>query len=343
MEFWERMGDACDEARRKVEVLERDYRIDGLALRLRFFGEPLASKLSPAFSHCLASPDESPPRPSLTIDLWDTASTGVRASVPPWRRPEPALAGSLDYYHDRRFRLLFRHRNTLWLQDRASGRGMYWCEDASEISGSQMASPLRQLLAWWALDQDRVLCHAGAVGSAGGAVLLAGRSGAGKSTTALACQAGGLSFLGDDCVIVSDGPAPRVASLYNSAKLNRDNLDRFPGWKHRVHNPERPAPEKAVFFVDRWEPRSIVRAGPLRAILLPRIVGSTATRLRPASAVESLVALAPSSIRQTCGEGHETLRSLARFSAIVPGFVLELGTDLAQIPEVVARVLAGNA
>lgn len=343
MEFWERMGDACDEARRRVGVLDRDYGIDGLSLRLRFFGDTLASKLSPAFSHCLVGPGEATAWPSLTIDLWDTATTGVRIPDPPWRRPEPALAGSLDYYHDRRFRLLFRHRNTLWLQDRANGRGMYWCEDAKEISASQMASPLRQLLAWWALDERRVLCHAGAVGGAGGAVLLAGRSGAGKSTTALACHAGGLSFLGDDCVIVSDGPAPRVASLYNSAKLNGDNLDRFPGWKPRVHNPERPARDKAVFFVDRWEPRSIDRAGPLRAILLPRIVGSTTTRLRPASAVESLIALAPSSIRQTCGEGHETLRSLARFTAVVPGFVLELGTDLSQIPDVVARVIAGNA
>lgn len=343
MEFWERMGDARDAARRSVEVLEQDLRIDGRPLTLRYFGTALASKLAPAFSHCLARPGDVPGRPSLTIDLWDTASTGVRIPDPPWRRPEPALAGSLDYYHDARFRFLFRHKNTLWLLDRSSARAMYWCADPDQISGSQMASPLRQLLAWWALDEQRVLCHAGAVGCDDGAVLLAGKSGSGKSTTTLACHAAGLSFLGDDCVIASDSPAPRVASVYNSAKLNGDNVDRFPRWKHRVHNPQRPASEKAVFFVDAWEPRTIARDRPLRAILLPKIVGTTATRLRPATSIESLVALAPSSIRQTCGEGHETLRALARLGAAVPGFVLELGTDLAQIPDVVARVLAGDA
>jgi len=343
VEFWERMGDACGEARRRVPVRECRFGVDGLALHLRFAGQALLTALSPAFSHLRLEPGEEPARASLTIDLWDSASTGTSIPVPPWLRPEPALAGSLDYYHDDRLRLLFRHRNTLWMLDRASGRGMYWCEDPRQISGSQMASPLRQILAWWALDEQRVLCHAGAVGNADGAVLLAGKSGSGKSTTTLACHAAGMSFLGDDCVIVSDRPAPRVASVYNSAKLNGDNLDRFPAWKPRVHNPRRPPSEKAVFFVHDWTPGSLVSDLPLRAILLPRIVGTVETKVRPASAVESLVALAPSSIRQTCGEGHATLQSLARVNAKVRSFVLELGTDLSRIPEVVTRVLAGDA
>ena len=98
-----------------------------------------------------------------------------------------------------------------------------------------------------------------------------------------------------------------------------------------------------MFFVHDWTPEALVSDLPLRAILLPRIVGAMETKVRPASAVESLVALAPSSIRQTCGEGHATLRSIARVNANVPSFVLELGTDLARIPEVVRRVLAGDA
>ncbi|MEO8486158.1 MAG: serine kinase [Betaproteobacteria bacterium] len=343
MDYWERIGDAFDDARRRVTVVESDFRIDGLPLRLRFAGQALAAALSPAFSHCIPDPGQAGARASLTIDLWDSASTGVPIPAPSWSRPEPALAGSLDYYHDRRLRLLFRHKNTLWMLDRDSGRGMYWCEDPQKISGSQMASPLRQILAWWALDEERVLCHAGAVGNCDGAVLLAGKSGSGKSTTALACHAAGMSFLGDDCVIVSDRPAPRVASVYNSAKLNGDNLERFPVWQGRVHNPQRTASEKALFFLHAWAPRSLARGLPLRAILLPRITGTAETRLKPATAVESLVALAPSSIRQTCGEGHATLESLARVHALVPTFVLELGTDLTRIAEVVAGVLARNA
>ena len=79
-----------------------------------------------------------------------------------------------------------------------------------------------------------------------------------------------------------------------------------------------------MFFVHYWTPGSLVSDLPLRAILLPRIVGTVETKVRPASAVESLVALAPSSIRQTCGEGHATLQSLARVNAKVRSFVLEV-------------------
>ena len=51
-------------------------------------------------------------------------------------------------------------------------------------------APFRTILTWWAADHRLALVHAAAVATGDGAVVLAGTSGAGKSTTALGLPRG---------------------------------------------------------------------------------------------------------------------------------------------------------
>ena len=82
------------------------------------------------------------------------------------------------------------------------------------------------------------------------ALLLAGRSGSGKSTTAMLAFDSDLLYAGDDFALVREGPEPRVFGLYSSAKLNRDGLERMPAlWPH-VSNPSRLEIEKALVYLD---------------------------------------------------------------------------------------------
>ena len=70
--------------------------------------------------------------------------------------------------------------------------------------------------------------HAGAIGTDGGAVLVVGRGGRGKSTTTLAGLGAGLKYVGDDYVAVETKDRPLVHSIYNAGKLEPHHLERFP-------------------------------------------------------------------------------------------------------------------
>jgi hypothetical protein len=184
--------------------------------------------------------------------------------------------------------------------------------------------------------------HAGAVGNQTGSVLLAGQGGSGKSTTALACLNSPLFYISDDYCLLTNEPEPYVYSLYNSAKLEADNMHRLPHLVRLVSNSDRLAEEKALLFLQQHLPEKVITGLPVRAILLPHVSGRPETRLSPASSIAGLKALAPSTIFQLPGAGQRTFQALTRFVKQVPCYNLELGTKVGQIPEVIMHLLAGR-
>jgi hypothetical protein len=212
---------------------------------------------------------------------------------------------------------------------------LHYVPDASNVVWYQKATPLKDIVHAWTRRHDLHLIHAAAVGNHQGGVLIAGVAGAGKSTTSLACLRGGLAFAGDDYVLV-DVERPFVHSLYSSAKLEWDNLDRHPGL-FRPGNSR--ADPKALAFLARDAPERVVRGLPVRAFLLPTITGRHETRVVPTSGARALLGLAPSTMLQMPGHGQGSLGAMARLVDGLPAFRLELGTDLSAIPDVVDTVI----
>ena len=85
--------------------------------------------------------------------------------------------------------------------------------------------------------------------TASGGVLIAGKSGSGKSTTTLACLTSGLLYAGDDYVLADVAAEPYVHSLYSTAKLVPDNCDRFPQLRPLVSNPDKLDEQKALIYL----------------------------------------------------------------------------------------------
>ena len=130
--------------------------------------------------------------------------------------------------------------------------------------------PFRTILTWWAADRGLAMVHASAVAWGDGAALIAGGSGAGKSTTAMACLAAGLDLLGDDACVVGLDPEPHLWSVYRRAKLEPDAAQ----W----------LPSLDALVVVRTEDQTHLDPGtrhrrdaPLRAVVLPRVTGERAT------------------------------------------------------------------
>jgi len=336
VEYFQSVYDLFKSSRQTTGAIQRSYIIGGYRIRLSFSGAALLS-LTKALEH-LATDDHS--TPDLTICLWDTESTGQRMIPRPWQEDDFLARGVIQGYNTERIYTAFQHGSgAVSVLDAERNLAVFWAPD-SRLPYWEYGSPLRSILHWWLLSRGLQLVHAAAVGNSTGGVLIGGKGGSGKSTTALACLESNLSYVGDDYTLLGLDSGPVVHSLYNSAKLNSDHVQRFPSLLPKVANPDRLADEKALLFVNEHDPAKVATRLPVRAILLPRVTGRPETRLKRVSVAMTLAALAPSTIFQLPRAGGEAFKFLAAFARGLPCFSLEAGTDLSTIPPVIERLLA---
>ena len=227
----------------------------------------------------------------------------------------------------------------LSLFDTVTATGIYWTQAADPLPYWAKASPLRCLFHWWAQTKGYQLVHAAAVGCEGRGVLITGKGGVGKSTTALSCLGKGLNYVGDDYVVVQLDPAPQVHSLYSTAKLNWDQMARFPGLADLVSNQDTAASEKAVMYLCPGMDGRIARSLPLHAILTPRIVNQPQTELEAISAAALHRATAFTTMSQLPHASQYTHEFISSLIEKLSGFQLALGRDLEPAIDVIVRLL----
>ena len=133
--------------------------------------------------------------------------------------------------------------------------------------------------------------------------MLAGRSGSGKSTTALASLLNhGWRFVADDYCVVRNGTnRPIVHSLYCSAKIDGTMSAAFADLCCGAYSVDgtRDPEEKLVLNLHRSASERLLKELPLRAILLPRILrgnnrGVSGQRFKRVGSGAAVRALAPS-------------------------------------------------
>jgi hypothetical protein len=330
---------------------ERFVRVAGSNIRIQDTTGLLLGPLTRALRHLAV---ERPNAVELTVHLWDGGDS-FRAPPATWawrdehESPPPPdhqrtagfdPSGEMAAFNTPLARTAFHvYPNTLRVLDRARRQAFYWIEDAGLLPYYVRSAPLFDILAWWLGDRGLSLVHGGAVGTPQGGVLLVGESGAGKSTSTLACLNTGLLYAGDDYCLVGGGPQPFVHSLYSTAKLKGEaDLRRFPALRELVDNPGAPSEKRLLFLHERW-PAAVTAGFPLRAILIPRFTGDTATRLVPTSPGVALRHVVPSTMRQFPGMAREAFTRLSRLAPRLPCYWLETGTDVARIPKVIQRLL----
>jgi hypothetical protein len=324
--------------RRPESVHESFYVFAGHSARLRIVGRNLAEHIVRPFSH-LRVDEPSGEAPKLTIDLWDETETKIRCQT---RSNENELRWSQLTVEsvDRRF-MAQRLPNTLTCLDRRDERivgSMAWSD---RIFIYERAKPFSRLLLEWHNDRNIQIIHAGLVASSDGqGVLFGGKSGSGKSTTALACLCGGLSFLSEDYVGLERLPDGSFVghSVYNSVFLETNHLTLFRSLApHLIRG--MPHEEKSTVVLSHVFPERLVRAVPIRAIALPRVVETPDTKLQPASKGEALLALGPSSLRQIPSTGARAFEIVAQLVEQLPCYWLEINHELTEIPKRVEQLL----
>jgi hypothetical protein len=205
--------------------------------------------------------------------------------------------------------------------------------------------PLRLLLHWAGGAEERGMIHAGTLGYQGRGVFLVGAGGSGKSGTTLSGILNGLSSVGDDYVAVSaTGGIVEAQAVLRLMKqdirglrrlgleIGKGPLDGRSNWQGKIE-------------FDYGALAAGVRAERLAmtAILMPHITRSTSSSIRPASAREAMLAMAPSSLYQLHGSWREDFGLIAYIARALPAFHLDLSEDPAEIAAAIRAFIGDGA
>ncbi|MBN8598226.1 MAG: hypothetical protein J0L78_11185 [Planctomycetes bacterium] len=325
---------ACDGAFQRAAAISGTSRshffsIGGHRIKLNFASEALAAQLTQALEHVRSEPGDA----ELEVGIWEGRDSAPPPLPDSWMQARYFPRGRLPGMEHPDLRLVVLPGATsVSLLDLSSNRGWYCAADAAKVAFWESASPLRSLLHAWLSARNVFLLHAAAIGTDNGALLLVGKSGSGKSTTALLGLSAGMSYLGDDfCLAEISRGRPIVHACYSSAKVCNDALPRFRGLHARLGNPDRPPDEKAVFFLNGTHDAQLPQSLPLRAILLPHVAVDQPVRLQPVSPGHALTALSPSTIMQLPDADRRDLAFHAALSKAIPAYRLSLNRDDAAV------------
>lgn len=325
---------AHDSLRARAAPIVEHVSIAGMHICLTFWSPRLRQKLAPALAHATCDPIL---RPALTIHLWDSASTGVPLALP-YKNPAYVLdAGPDERVHiaDGFLGTYVPGEEFMNLYDTREGVAYFWVPDADTVQGWLAAAPARTLFHWFLGGRGMQLVHAACVGSDGRAVLLAAKSGSGKSTTALACVRAGMEYLADDYVVV-DVENAEAHSLYSSLKVAPERADAIPelAGKSILLSPTE---KKQVVFLGEAFSERIRPSAKLAALMVPVIGKAAETGIVPAKKRDALLALAPTTLFQLPLAREDSFSALADLVKGLPCYFLMLGPDPDEVP---ARIRA---
>ncbi|HKT15511.1 MAG TPA: glycosyltransferase family A protein [Allosphingosinicella sp.] len=321
--FFEAALERTLQAESRAGTIEQDIALLGETIRLRFAGQACHDAFMPALAHLAVARVA---EPGSLLHIWDTDQSGVAMAPAPCPGSAFTYRGDIWTMLSRRVRSAFQGGEaSLSLLDVETNEGIYWTRSARDLPYWTKAAPLRAILNWWIVARGGQFLHGAAFGNADGGLLLTGKGGVGKSTTALQCLAAGFDYAGDDYVAVTGGEAPAAHSIYCTAKVNPSSIDRFAAFKPRLLRSS--TEEKAVAYLfPEWRDR-IVRSLPIKAVLTPEIRNMATSTIEATPRQRLLDAASFTTIAMLPHSGQDTIRFVERLLDRRPGYVLGLGSD----------------
>ncbi len=331
-----------DRAVQRAGLVERYFQIGTHAIRIRFAGDALVSSMTSALAHVMNSVASYTDGEfdGLTLSVFDSESTGIPLSEFPFSSQTSSETTERWYGNQGGCHVYFQQGvNALQVLNLHNKQAIYWVPSVEQIPYYVVAAPFLATFHWWFGSKGGVLIHGGAVGDREGGVMLTGKGGSGKSTSVLSCLDSQLKYAGDDYCLLATHPEPHVYSLYNSAKLEPSNRDRFPQLNGSLWKSDQISGEKTLFLLHPRFAEKFISDFPLKAILLPRVMGQKDTTVEPVHSAEAVRALAPTSVIQLPGARHVSFGRMTEIVKRVPSFRLKSGLDLKQIPRTIEALL----
>lgn len=306
-------------------------RLAGRAIYLCTPSIELRDRLLPALEHLVDSRQIE--LPELTIWYADDRDLPARLKAPPW------IGFNGQGYNDSiaqdDVQVFFQPWQTqLFLYSKSRRTGIYWVQRTEDVPWWECTFSFRAIFHLWTQDLPAQLVHAGAMAKNGRGVLIPGPSGSGKSTSCLNLLRAGYDYLGDDYVWVELGEQIKAFTLYQTAKVEPDNLiQRFGDWEPFITNKELYKQQKAIFNVKDLYPSAVIGESSIKGILLPRVAHQEVTLFDKANPTNALMAMAPTTLHHLPHNRVVSYHKFRSISLLLPSYHLRLGRDQKQFIE----------
>lgn len=289
-EAWRKQTEACAQK----GVIDFFYDLAGITLCIKLHQMALARPFLSAISHLAISPTE----PDYVIDVWDCKGSGgtfprfdcgiddvkLRGEIPPY------CGGGIQFAY-------FAHARMVHVLSEIDRHGIVGLMDANELPKFELACPFRGLFSWILRNHGMSMIHCAAVADdEDNAYMIMGKSGAGKSTTAISCLLSGMNYLGDDlCAIGIRDNCVQIYSIYSSGKTFRTEWSYLPTLAElSIPIKDRFFDKEIYFFAENFT--NIARSGRLKTIFVPSKVNQSTISILPP--VASLISITVDSTRE---------------------------------------------
>ncbi len=304
---------------------------------------------APVLAAIQARLQEFPPlEPDGRIDLQFEFIPVVQVADHVVQRPSGRARAVLEMHHAEV--LYFEESRQLYVE--SPGRARVLCDGAAGVVRvSYLASvpdqpwflshplftiPLHEVLK----QRGLFMLHAASLARQGQGLLVAGSSGAGKTTLALTLLCGGFDFQGDDTVFLnrqSTGWAalafPDEIDITPQTAAFFPELQKLPAVVAPVGRPKQAVSARAVYGVlPCWQTRPAV-------LVFPQALSDTNSQLLPMNRQEALMQLLPNVIRTDVAASQAHLDALAGLVRQCACFKFHAGRDFAAMPSLMHAVL----
>lgn len=226
------------------------------------------------------------------------------------------------------------HTNSIVVYDPGTAVCAIWSQDIASYPYWARSTPFRLGLSWIADSFDGEFLHGALISKDEDAVVLAGKGGSGKSTTAIAAQAAGFDLLSDDYFLYE---SDRMYPVYTRAKLLDSSFEFIPKELNATSlNPDILG-QKRILDLNIETLHKYRHGVQVKNFVIPRL--SEEHEIKMVSTGFVLRNLAPYSL---CGILGGTQRSMLRIKRAVmnkSGWLLNLSSNATQNNELLHKII----
>jgi len=209
--------------------------------------------------------------PDYVIDVWECKFTGCSFPVFEYDATAVEPRGEIPKYSGEGVNFAyFAHARMVHLLNENERHGIVAIMDATRMPDFELACPFRGIFSWILRNNKKAMIHSAAIADEhGDAHLLVGRSGAGKSTTAISCFLSGMKYMGDDlCAVGLAEGQVEIYSIYSSGKTYRTEWQFLPQLSDLAFPVTDSTFQKEIYFFGAQRDR-ICTSGRLASIWVP--------------------------------------------------------------------------
>jgi len=188
--------------------------------------------------------------------------------------------------------------------------------------------------------RSRYSLHAAGLYLNGKSLLIAGPSGFGKTTLAIALVRAGFDFLGDDTVLLMHHEeGVRICALPEQLAITQNTTSFFPELAYLLAQPRaKGRPKREIDINDVFGTRIVWNCNP-NVVVFPRIANTSKSMLSRISPAEALAELLPNVLLTEAVSSQAHLNILGRLARENRCYRLDTGKDFDEIPKLLRDVL----